>query len=379
MKADTIEFKIVEGDKSVQVLEINIEPGRTVIADAGSLIYVDEEIDIEVKEEGMTLPEPTLKPELVLEPEEEEEEPYYEEEQDLDKPLLFKLVGALRKTIASGAKEEEEGLPPIPDDFGEEEPEEEEEPYFQVTHFSNNSDYIRSLAFASSRFGKIFDINLKETFAQELVIQKGAFICAAKGTQLSHFLDTEVKMNADDKEGFVFEKVEGKGLAFLNASGKIIPKKLNESAFRVNLANIVAFESSLDLQVHRLKRLPTLYGESDNCLVILSGTGKVWLQSSTPQHLAQNLIPYLPQQAAISEELPEEESFYQEEEEEDFGAFDMNAPIEDFDASEFAMEEEEETPVIEEEEMEEREVDNIPEDPSPEELAQFMKDMGIDE
>lgn len=374
MKADTIEFKIVEGDKSVQVLEINIEPGRTVIADAGSLIYVDEEIDIEVKDEAVTIPEPFLEPDIFPEPE-EEEEPYYEEEQDLDKPLLFKLVGALRKTMTPSQKEEEEEeLPPISHEF--EEPEKEEKPYFQVTHFFNNSDYIRSLAFASSRFGKIFDINLKETFAQELIIQKGAFICAAKGTQLSHFLDTEVKMNPDDREGFIFEKIEGKGLTFLNASGKIIPKKLNESAFRVNLANIVAFESSLDLQVHRLKRLPTLYGESDNCLVILSGTGKVWLQSSTPQHLAQNLIPYLPQQASMSEEMPEEEeAFYQEEEEEVFGGFDMNAPIEDFDPSEFNIEEEPK----EEEEIEEREIDSIPEDPSPEELAQFMKDMGIDE
>jgi len=308
MKADTIGFNISESKAQGVVLEIKLEPQRTILGDANALLYVDEEISIEVKTENEVFEEP----EEVVEEEEpilEEEEIIEEEEEEPppNRPLLMKFVRAMGKTFFNPETEQME-IPPPPTEEPEIVEEEVEEappppPYFHLTYFSNNSDYIRTVAFALPRYGKIFKVNLGESNDNTIFIQKGSLLCAARGTALEEFSDAKITLHKETEESLTFEKITGEGLAFLQAGGEIVQKKLQDDAIQVNLFSIIAYESGIDLQLNNIQKLPSLYEKHQIYLVNLSGTGRLWLQSHNAQQFLENIIPYIPPKTIIEKHI----------------------------------------------------------------------------
>lgn len=392
MKSHSVEYKII-GDFS-QILEINLEPQKTIITDAAFLLYFDEEIQLQqrdtdgadeveeeeveelneelLEEETNTDEEapfgelddpfsPSPSPSFLSEEEPEnmeglddsimgdlEEEEFnddFESEEEIDPSkgnLLGKLWTATRKRVQSikvgrGGEDKEEddddtideegmGLPEgfdpesiggnmedDPIDMGDfpgmpeelEEPEEESPPPKIFTHLSNESDFIRTVALAPAQSCHVLDINLGQLEGNVLHICKGSFVAAAKGTEITTFAETDILLRPQDEEGLVIERLAGDGMAFIKAKGDVVERILEDDAIRVNLASVVAFEPSIELDLDSIQSLVSLQEENPVILAIFSGSGMLWLQSNQmPPQIIQNILP--------KEEAPTSNSSFEE-------------------------------------------------------------------
>ncbi|HAS41842.1 MAG TPA: hypothetical protein DCS93_15285 [Microscillaceae bacterium] len=364
MKSHSVQYKII-GDFT-QILEVNLEPQKTIITDAAFLLYIDEEVHFEQRntdgadeveeeideeeeleeiEEDEGLEQEDLEdefgqmpPGMGLEPdmeglddsimgdldEEEELDEAFESEEEIDPSkgnLLGKLWTATRKKVQSikvgrggDDKEDEEELLPEgfdpssiggseeefesdgPPEFGEEpipEMEEEEEeppPQHIFTHLSNESDFIRTVALAPTQPCHVLDINLGELEDQAIHICKGSFIAAAKGTEVTTFAETDILLRPQDEEGLVIERLAGDGMAFIKAKGDVIERILEDDAIRVNLASVVAYEPSIELDMQSILSLESLNAENPVIMALFSGSGMLWLQSNQmPPQVIQNI------------------------------------------------------------------------------------------
>ncbi|EAY30000.1 AIM24 family protein [Microscilla marina] len=198
---------------------------------------------------------------------------------------------------------DEEGLP----DFDEEIPEPEPEPVPEriFTHLSNQSEFIRKVALAPAQPCHVLDINLGELEDNAVHICKGSFIAAAKGTEVSTFAETDILLRPHHDEGLVIEKLEGDGMVFLKAKGDVVERILEDDAIRVNLASVVAFEPSIELDMDSIQSLESLQDADPVILALFSGSGMLWLQSNqmTPhiiQHITQQVEP-----TPVTETAPE--------------------------------------------------------------------------
>ncbi|HAI76067.1 MAG TPA: hypothetical protein DCM08_07425 [Microscillaceae bacterium] len=296
MKADTIGYRILDDPNAVQILEINLEPQRTLLADAAALLYVDEEVAIEVKTDiEIAQAQNTWgdDPRASDEDDDDETPPVFEEEQE--KPLVEKLWFAVKNLFKPEGQEAPEGLPEDvwANDAPAFEPEEKPQPRLHLTHFVNQSEYIRTVAFSSPSFGKIVPINVDELSNASLVFQQGAFLCAAKGAWFEPYKATQLNLASGLRLDFALEELQGGGMVFLHAGGKVVEKKLQEDAIQVNIFSIVAFETSLSLDLYNLQRLSSLYGRGETALVTLTGSGRLWLQTTNIQQLAQSVAPWM--------------------------------------------------------------------------------------
>jgi uncharacterized protein (AIM24 family) len=325
---EKLSFQIL--GKTAQVLEVNLEPDKTIIADGGALLYMDEEIQFvlrdddahrEVKEE---IEEPEAEPDVEIEddwqPEITWQKPHNsaldhvfaepDEEEEKNAGLLEKLWSATKKTIGKytkfGEKKEEDEEPandfltsfknnPEPD---EPEPESQTEKAgktfsWYLTHFTNDSDYIRKVAFTTATAGSIVTIDLTETFENELIIQTGTFLCARKGTKLATYTDTGISVNFLKEKFFKLDKLSGNDYVFLKAEGDVIEKELENDAIRINLFSLIAFESSLELDTNSLKYVQSMNYEDETMFATLQGTGRYWVQTANIQHLVYRISPFI--------------------------------------------------------------------------------------
>ncbi|WP_026999741.1 AIM24 family protein [Eisenibacter elegans] len=321
MSQTSLTYRVID-EYFKQILEIKLEPGRALQGDARALLYLDEEVAIQTQAIRLSdyMPKqapPPPPPEAVFEEEDDDDDwsdapAPKEEEDDYNPPLIEKAFWALKSWVR-GRKiefESEDTLPPdLPpwedeeDDILEEEedipppsqpPPPTEKPYFYLTRFQNNSEYLRTVAFVAPRMGRIVRIDLEELHEQTLLFQRGAFLCASAEAVLSHYDDLDVALNAYDKHGFVLEKLQGQGTAFVYGNGVMVEKLLNDDVIEVNLANVIAYEPSISMDLSRARRLTTLYGQAQTILVPMAGTGSIWLQTSHLHQFAQDLTPYFP-------------------------------------------------------------------------------------
>ncbi|MCU0443631.1 MAG: AIM24 family protein [Microscillaceae bacterium] len=329
---EKLNFQIL--GKTAQVLEVNLEPDKTIIADGGALLYLDEEIQFVLRdddahtevheelEEEEAEPEPDLgdfEPEITWQKPHNSafdhvfaEPPSKDEDEEKNAGLLEKLWSATKKTIGKytkfgekkEAEPEEEPANDFFSDFKNKPAPEESEPTPKVekagktfswylTHFTNESDYIRKVAFTTATAGSIVSIDLTETFENEVIIQTGTFLCARKGTILETFADTGVSVNFLKEKFFKLDRLSGKDFIFLKAEGDVIEKELENDAIRVNLFSLVAFESSLDLDTKNLKYVQSMNYEDDAMFATLQGTGRYWVQTANIQHLVYRISPFI--------------------------------------------------------------------------------------
>ena len=161
-----------------------------------------------------------------------------------------------------------------------------------MTHFPNQGFGKKHVAFSAPYPGTIIPIDLKTTNGS-LIVQKDGFLCAALGTKLTIVLNRRIGAGLVGGEGFILQKLEGDGMAFVHAGGTVIEKTLNNETLRIDTGCIVAYEDSIDFNVESSGSLKSMvFGGEGIFLATMRGTGKVWLQSMPSRKLVQAISPY---------------------------------------------------------------------------------------
>jgi uncharacterized protein (TIGR00266 family) len=234
MKSHDIDYKIFGND--LQIVEIELDPGETVIAEAGAMVYMEEGIKFEVKLGDGSTP---------------------------NQGLLGKLVQAGSRVVTG-------------------------ESLF-ITHFTHTGINKGKVAFAAPYPGTIIYIDLSQ-INQCLIVQKDGFLCAALGTKLSVFLNQKLGSGLVGGEGFILQRLEGDGKLFIHACGTVIEKQLINETIRVDTGCVVAFEPTLSFDIESTGSLKSMvFGGEGMFLATLKGTGKVWLQSIPIRKLIRSL------------------------------------------------------------------------------------------
>lgn len=222
----------------IQFVEIELDPGETVIAEAGAMVYMEDGITFDVKMGDGT---------------------------SADQGLLGSLLSAGSRLIAG-------------------------ESLF-LTHFTNRGNGKRKVAFSAPYPGTIVPIDLSQMH-NTLIVQKDGFLCAAMGTKLSITLNRKLGTGLLGGEGFILEKLEGDGKAFIHAGGTVIERQLNNEILRIDTGCVVAFEPSLDFDIEATGSLKSMvFGGEGLFLATIRGTGRLWLQSMPIRKLVRALMP----------------------------------------------------------------------------------------
>lgn len=164
-----------------------------------------------------------------------------------------------------------------------------------MTAYSNVDSVKRKVYFASPYPGKIIPLDLK-AFGGKIICQKDAFLCAAKGVSVSIEFRKRIGVGLFGGEGFIMQKLEGDGLAFLHAGGSIIEKNLKSGEeLKVDTGCLVGFEPSVDYDIQFIGGLRnTLFGGEGVFFARLLGPGKVFIQSLPFSRLADRVISSAP-------------------------------------------------------------------------------------
>ncbi len=239
MKCHKVDYKVIGDD--IQIVEVELDPGETVIAEAGAMNYMDDGITFEAKMGDGSKP---------------------------DSGLFGKLMDAGKRAITG-------------------------ESIF-LTHFTNSGSGKKSVAFAAPYPGTIIPIDMTKVNG-ELLCQKDAFLCAALGTEVGIAFTKRLGAGFFGGEGFILQRLKGDGMAFVHAGGTIIKKKLNNDTIRVDTGCIAAFTSGINYDIERAGGLKSMFfGGEGLFLATLSGTGIVLLQSLPFSRMADRILQHAP-------------------------------------------------------------------------------------
>lgn len=239
MRSDEIDYQII--GHSMQLVEVTLDQGETVVAEAGAMNYMEDGIEFETK---------------------------MGDGSDANQGIMGKLFSAGKRMLTG-------------------------ESVF-MTHFSNQDPNRRTVAFAAPYPGSIISIDLAD-IGGGVTCQKDAFLCAALGTKIDITFSKRLGSGFFGGEGFILERLEGDGLAFLHAGGTLIEKELNGEVLRVDTGCLVGFSDGIDYDIELTKGLKSmLFGGEGLFIATLSGHGKVWLQSLPFSRLADRVIQHAP-------------------------------------------------------------------------------------
>lgn len=239
MQSHEIDYQIFGDD--MQIVEVELDQGETVIAEAGAMNYMDDGISFEAK---------------------------MGDGSKADEGIMGKLLGA-GKRILTG------------------------ESIF-MTHFTNLHPGKKRVAFAAPYPGKIIPLDLSEIDG-ELICQKDAFLCAAMGTELGIAFNKRLGAGFFGGEGFILQRLRGDGKAFVQAGGTVIKKKLNNETIKVDTGCIVAFTKGIDYDIQRAGGLKSMFfGGEGLFLATLKGSGTVLLQSLPFSRMADRILAHAP-------------------------------------------------------------------------------------
>lgn len=237
MASHEIDYKIYGDD--IQFVEVELDPQETVIAEAGTMVYMEDGITFETRMGDGSQP---------------------------NQGIMGKLFEAGSRLLTG-------------------------ESLF-ITHFTNKGYGKKKIAFAAPYPGTIIPVNLREV-RNSIIVQKDGFLCAAFGTKLTITLNRKIGAGIFGGEGFILQKLEGDGNAFIHAGGTVIEKQLNNEVLRIDTGCVVAFEPSLDFDIEASGSLKSMvFGGEGIFLATMRGTGKVWLQSMPIRKLIAALSPY---------------------------------------------------------------------------------------
>ncbi len=239
MKSDEIDYEIIGND--LQVVEVELDPGEVVVAEAGAMNWMDGDITFEAHLGDGSKP---------------------------DDGLMGKLFGAAKRALTG-------------------------ESLF-MTHFTNNGSGKKRVAFGAPYPGSIIPLDMAE-IGGDILCQKDAFLCAARGTEISIAFTKKFGAGLFGGEGFILQRLKGDGMAFLHAGGTIVRKELNNETIKVDTGCIVAFHPDIDYSIERAGSLKSMFlGGEGLFLATLRGTGTVYLQSLPFSRLADRILANAP-------------------------------------------------------------------------------------
>jgi uncharacterized protein (TIGR00266 family) len=236
----------IHGD-DMQVVEVELDPNETVIAEAGSMNYMDDGITFEAKMGDGSKP---------------------------DSGFFGKIFDAGKRMLTG-------------------------ESIF-LTHFTNVGMGEKRVAFAAPYPGKILALDLAQ-LGGELICQKDAFLAAALGTEVSITFNKRLGAGFFGGEGFILQRLRGDGMAFVHAGGAIVKRELRGQTLRVDTGCLVAFTPGVDYDIERAGNLKSMiFGGEGLFLATLRGQGTVWMQTLPFSRLANRIIASAPSRGGKS-------------------------------------------------------------------------------
>ncbi|MEL7451700.1 MAG: AIM24 family protein, partial [Pseudomonadota bacterium] len=202
MQCHEVDYEIFGND--MQIVEVELDPGEVVIAEAGAMNYMEDGISFDTKMGDGTAPS-----------------------------------GGVLDSLMSVGKRMLTG-----------------ESIF-ITHFTNSMPGKRRVAFAAPYPGKIVPIDMAAT-GGELICQKDAFLCAAYGTSLDIAFNRKLGAGFFGGEGFILQRLRGDGLAFVHIGGTVIKRELNNETLRVDTGCLAAFTPGIDYDIERSGSLKSM-------------------------------------------------------------------------------------------------------------------------
>ncbi|MCW3174021.1 TIGR00266 family protein [Shewanella subflava] len=241
-----VDFEII--GSSMQLVEIELDPKETVIAEAGAMNYMEQDIVFEAKMGDGSQPE---------------------------SGFFGKLLGAGKRALTG-------------------------ESIF-MTHFTNDGHSKRKVAFAAPYPGSVLAVDLSK-HQGEIICQKDSFLAAALGTNVTMKFNRRLGAGFFGGEGFILQSLKGDGMVFIHAGGTLIKKELKGEVLRVDTGCLVGFSPGIDYDIQRAGSLKSMvFGGEGLFLATLQGHGTVWLQSLPFSRMADRIIAHAPAKGGIAQ------------------------------------------------------------------------------
>ncbi len=241
--ADEIDYEIF--GEEMQFVEITLDPGEATVAEAGAFMYMEPGIQMEtIFGDGSAKAN--------------------------EGGFMGKLLGAGKRLLTG-------------------------ESLF-MTMFGNSANARQKVAFASPYPGRIIPIDLMQHNGT-MICQKDSFLCAAKGVSVGIAFQKKLGAGLFGGEGFILQKLEGDGLAFVHAGGHVVSRDLAPGeTMRLDTGCLVAFESQVSYDIQFVGGVKTaLFGGEGLFFATMTGPGRVFIQSLPFSRLASRVFAAAPQ------------------------------------------------------------------------------------
>ncbi|WAC72878.1 TIGR00266 family protein [Roseateles sp. SL47] len=248
MAMDVVDFEIKGSE--MQFVEVELDPGEAAIGEAGSMMFMDAGISMDT---------------------------VFGDGAANQGGFFGKLLGAGKRLVTG-------------------------ESLF-TTIYTNQVQGKQRVAFAAPYPGKILPMDLRQ-LGGTLICQKDAFLCAARGVSLGIAVQQRLSTGFFGGEGFIMQKLDGDGLAFVHAGGTVVRRTLQPGqTLLVDTGCVVAYTPSVSFEIQYVGKIKTaLFGGEGLFLAKLTGPGEVWLQSLPFSRLASRIFAAAPQRGGSREE-----------------------------------------------------------------------------
>jgi uncharacterized protein (TIGR00266 family) len=246
---DVVDYEIKGAE--MQFVEVELDPGEAAVGEAGSMMFMDVGISMDTV--------------------------FGDGSASTGGGLFGKLLGAGKRLVTG-------------------------ESLF-TTVYSNQARAKQRVAFAAPYPGKILPMDLRQLGGM-LICQKDAFLCAAKGVSLGIYFQQKMSVGFFGGEGFIMQKLEGDGLAFVHAGGTVLKRELQPGqTLLIDTGCVVAFTPTVNFEIQYVGKIKTaMFGGEGLFFAKVTGPGTVWLQSLPFSRLASRVFAAAPQRGGSREE-----------------------------------------------------------------------------
>ena len=243
-----IDYKIFGDD--MQFVEVELDPMEAAVAEAGGMMYMEDGIEMET---------------------------IFGDGSQQNSGFMSAMMGAGKRLLIG-------------------------ESLF-MTVFQNRGVGKKRVAFAAPYPGKIIPIHLAE-IGGELIAQKDAFLCAAKGVSVGIAFQKRIGVGLFGGEGFIMERLQGDGWAFIHAGGTLLERTLTPGeTLRVDTGCVVAYEPGVSFDIQFVGKIKTaIFGGEGLFFATLRGPGKIWLQSLPFSRMADRILAAAPKAGGHAQE-----------------------------------------------------------------------------
>ena len=245
---DVVDYEIRGAE--MQFVEIELDPGEAAVGEAGSMMFMDAGIQMDT---------------------------VFGDGSQQQTGLFGKLLGAGKRLVTG-------------------------ESLFTTVYTNQAAGKLR-VAFAAPYPGKILPMDLRQ-LGGTLICQKDAFLCAARGVSLGIYFQQKMSVGFFGGEGFIMQKLDGDGMAFVHAGGTVVKRELRPGqVLMVDTGCLVAMTPNVSFEIQYVGKIKTaLFGGEGLFFAKVSGPGTVWLQSLPFSRLASRVFAAAPQRGGSREE-----------------------------------------------------------------------------